>query len=335
MENHNLSVQQQSLIENDCSAVLKNTPCGWQRLRGMRLFLTGGTGFFGKWLLHSFLYANHLLHLNASMTVLSRSPQKFLEQNPCFADKEGLAFTEGDVRDFKFPEGKFDLLIHAATPASAKLLADAPEEMSSIIVEGTRHALNFAHSAGVKRMLLTSSGAVYGVQPPDLDLIPETSVTAPVTAYGQGKLKAEQLCRESGIDAVIVRCFAFVGPYLPLDIHYAVGNFIRDGLNGREIVITGDGRPYRSYLYAADLVCWLWTVLFSGRRDSAYNVGSENSLSIGELARLTAGCFMPAVPVRVIGKADLQVPAPRYVPCTARARTELGCVRPLDCAMPF
>src|SRR5260370_33188789 len=89
------------------------------------------------------------------------------------------------------------------------------------------------------------------------------------SAYGEGKRMAELLCaiyrKSYGIETKIARGFAFVGPYMQLDTHFAIGNFVSDSLAGQCIEVRGDGTPLRSYLYASDLMVWLWTILTRGK----------------------------------------------------------------------
>ena len=296
--------------------------------RHKRVFLAGGTGFFGKWLLESFLHVDKVFSLDAHLTVLSRNPESFLSRNPWFSAEQSLTFIQGDVRNFTFPSGRFDFVVHAATEASAKLERENPEEMHAVIVDGTRRMLDFAAQACVSRFMLTSSGAVYGPHPPELSHLPESYRGAPTTAYGKGKLLAEQLCIEAGcrhgFAALVPRCFAFVGPYLNLDIHFAVGNFIRDCLTGRPIVIRGDGTPLRSYLYAADLAEWLWTILLRGEHARPYNVGSDAEISIWDLAHRVRECAGTENDIIVQEKKIEGAWAVRYVPSIDRARNELG-----------
>ena len=181
--------------------------------------------------------------------------------------------------------------------------------------------------------MLISSGAVYGKQPPELSHIPEDysgapDPTQPASAYGEAKRLAELLCaiyqKEYGLETTIARCFAFVGPYLNLNIHYAIGNFIQDGLTGSPISVSGDGTPYRSYLYAADLAIWLWTILFRGAPGEAYNVGSDDAITIRDLAYEVAASF-PNSPEVVIAKNPTPgKPPERYVPSVRKSRESLG-----------
>lgn len=287
-----------------------------------RILVTGGTGFFGKSLL-----AEH--RGDRELFVLSRDPDRFLRGNPEFIGLRGVVFLAGDVRDFKFPAGEFDAVLHAATPASARLEAENPAEMRSIIVDGTEQVLRFCRERRVPRLLFASSGAVYGPQEPECERMSEEHPCRPVTVYGKGKLEAERLCLDSGIPSVIARCFAFVGSYLPQDAHFAAGNFLCDALRNRPIEVRGDGRPLRSYLDASDLVRWLWTLLESGTPGRCYNVGSGDAVSIAGLARRCAALRTPALPVHV-AEPPGEGAAPRYVPDVARIQAELGLIPAVD-----
>ena len=320
-------------LADDLKHVLAHTEGLWQNLRGQRVFITGGTGFFGCWLLESFVWANDTLELNASITVLTRDQEAFRHKARHLACHPAIRFCEGDVRTFTFPEGTFSHVIHAATDASAALNRNDPLTMLDTIVGGTKRTLEFARHCGAVRFLLTSSGAVYGPQPSDVRYIPEEHAGAPdpvesASAYSEGKRVAETMCAacavQHGLETAIARCFAFVGPYLPLDAHFAAGNFIRDALRGGPIRVNGDGTPYRSYLYAADLAIWLWTILFRGEPMRPFNVGSASELTIEELAQVVGHSVTPPVPV-VVARKPIPGTAPsRYVPAVDRAQTELG-----------
>jgi dTDP-glucose 4,6-dehydratase len=318
-----------SQLTADLDHILSHTQGLWEPFRGQRIFLTGGTGFFGCWLLESFAYANEKLGLNASALVLTRNVEAFRKKARHLASNPAIQFHVGDVRSFDFPKGEFRYVIHAATEASAKLNEEQPTLMHDTIVDGTKRVLDFARTAGTRRFLLTSSGAVNGPQPSDMTHVPEDFVATnlPHNAYAEGKRSAEELCiscaRQHGFDALIARCWAFVGPSLPLDIHFAIGNFIRDALKGGPIVVNGDGTPYRSYLYASDLAIWLWTILFKAQSFRPYNVGSENDLPIGRVAQVVAEAFTPALEVRIARQPTAGQPRQAYAPSTKRARTEL------------
>ncbi len=306
----------------------------WDEVRGRQLFLTGGTGFFGSWLVESFCHLNRLLGLDARLTILTRNPGGFAQKSPHLATDPAVNLLAGDVRTFAFPAGEFTFIIHAATEARVSQAANAPLEMLSTIVAGAERVLQFAASHGATKFLLTSSGAVYGPQPPSLSHVPETYAGAPdpflpSSVYGEGKRLAELLCAlyrqaNPALECKIARCWAFCGPHLPLDQHFAIGNFIGDVLAGRPIQIQGDGTPRRSYLYAADLTIWLWTILFRAPALTPINVGSDRDLSILELAQTVAAVLNPQAEITVASQALPGVPPPRYVPSIDRARDLLS-----------
>ena len=316
----------------DLNHILEHTSHLWDEVRGQNIFITGGTGYFGCWLLESFTWVNDQLGLGAQATVLSRNPEAFVAKAPHLANHPSVHLVQGDVQTFKFPAGEFRFVIHAATDASAKLNQENPLLMFDTIVEGTRRTLEFARTHGTCKFLFTSSGAVYGKQPPEMTHIPEDHLGAPDpmdpgAAYGQGKWAAEALCRlyshHFGLETKIARCFAQVGPYLSMDIHYAMGNFIRDALEGDSIHVNGDGSPLRSYLYAADLAIWLWTILLKGQSCRPYNVGSDRSVSIAELANIVRQQIAPNNKVIIARQANTTEQRQRYVPSIERARREL------------
>ncbi len=323
---------ERSPLAADLDEMLARTPRLWDGLRGARIFLTGGTGFFGTWLLESLFHADRKLGLGAKVVVLTRDEAAFRAKSPRLAADRRLDFHPGDVRTFEFPSGGFTHVVHAATQASVRLAREQPELMRDVIVAGTRRTLEFAEQCGAKKFLLASSGAVYGRQRPGVERVAEDdpgfdAPLDPPSAYAEGKRAAERLCAEAagrGLDATGARGFAFVGPHLPLDAHFAVGNFLRDALRGGPIEVRGDGTPVRSYLYASDLAVWLWTILLKGRPGRAYNVGSERGVTVAELAETVRRVVAPGAEVRIARAPSPGRPAERYVPETARARAELG-----------
>lgn len=283
-----------------------------------RLFITGGTGFFGKSMLDYRLRHHEWPWAKAEWVILSRAPDRFAASCPRLANQLGVSFVAGDVRDFAFPSGSFDAIIHAATSA-VTTLSDA--EMTSVIMDGARHVADFAKAAGCGKILFTSSGAVYGTRTTPSC---EGDACNPATAYGKGKFAVERLLVDAGFDVKIARCFAFAGPHLNRGIHYAIGNFIQNCLDGKTIVINGDGTPLRSYLYADDLVEWLFAILERGESGRPYNVGSDRAVSIRELAETVRDVLGSKSEIVVKGTPKAGERPSVYVPSIDRARRELG-----------
>lgn len=293
------------LSHEDLLYIVINTPNIWRELRHGSIFLTGATGFVGTWLLEALLFANEHLELDLKVTALSRHNRIL----------QGVHWLQGDVRDFEFKKTFYTHVIHAATDTCAKLNLEDPLLMFDTIVRGTQHILEYAQVCRAEHILYLSSGAA---QAPENHL-------ADGASYAIGKFSAEHICamyaKQYAMNIKIARLYAFVGPHLPTDKHYAIGNFIRDALNGGPITITGDGTTVRSYLYAADMVIWLLNILCFGKSLEPYNVGSDVAITIADLAQMVAAQFNPEPMVNIMqpiatGKTD------RYVPDVRRTRNE-------------
>lgn len=300
----------------------------------MKLLLTGGTGFFGRALL-KYVDAGEQ---SVEVTVLTRNPVAFLNNHSHWASAPWLRLQVGDVTlaDTLAPlagSDRFTHVLHAATDLSAASGLTELERMDQI-VNGTRNMLNFTSQQGIQRFLLTSSGSVYGPQPQGLGQIPETylgmpSSMLPNSTYGVAKRMAEHLCAlaasETSVATVVARCFAFVGEDLPQDAHFAVGNFIRDALHRSAIEVNGDGSPLRSYMCQSDLAHWLLTMLQKGQSGEAYNVGSNQAISIGELAHMVRDIVAPEKKVHIRGVTQANnAQRDRYIPDITKACETLG-----------
>lgn len=308
----------------------------WRSLSGARIFITGGTGFVGKWLVLSIISISRRLSLGIKITLLSRNPESAMCEFPFWADASEVDWVKGDVRNFSYPNGHYDFVIHAATDVAANVPA---EEIIDTCISGTKHVLKLTEAVGAKAFLNVSSGAVYGKQTSDVENVSECYAGAPnslleSSAYGEGKRVSEWLVsafgRRSPTRVCSARCFAFVGPYLPLDKQFAIGNFLAAAMKQQEIFIRGDGTPLRSYMYAADMAVWLWAILLNGKPGAAYNVGSEEAISIRDLAyRICAVLGLP--PKVTINQEAMQGVSPeRYVPSTENARSDLSVNYPIS-----
>ena len=309
----------------------------WLEMRDESIFMTGGSGLFGRWFINALLAANRRLGTNIKVTILTRDPKAFLNKTPELSQDNLVSLITGDVTNFDFPSCKYSRIIHLATTSAAETFSGEDQLAKfHLLTKGTERILQFASICGAKKLLFTSSGVAYGAYSDDIKYVPETYFGAPSTtdvssALGQGKRAAEFLCayyaEKYNFNYVIARCFSFVGPGLPLGIHYAIGNFIKDALKSDALIVKGDGTQMRSYLYLGDLVIWILALLVHGKSGRIYNVGSDKAISILELAHRVRDLIAPEKEVIVTGNKIHNVgnfDRKWYVPDISRAREELN-----------
>lgn len=290
----------------------------WKEFHRARILATGCTGFIGPWLLEPLLYANDHLNLDLKIWVLTRDLSGFRFRMPHLVGHPAIMPVTGDVRFFEKPEVNFTHAILGAASSDSSRDPVTPEETAQVIFKGTQHTMAMLNT--VRRALFISSGAVY--HPMHVPRISEDHPLATLkTGYGGGKQMAEAFCINAACPTAIARPFALIAPGLPLAAHYAAGNFLGEVLGGLPVEVASDGLAVRSYLYGIDLACWLFTIMLYGQPKRAYNVGSENALTVLDLAHIIAGHGKVVV---TGGPSDGRA---WYVPSTNRARTELGLIQ--------
>lgn len=295
-------------ISEDIKVIHSRLGSVLQSFDNKKFLITGGTGFFGRWLLEILCVLVKDQNFKIQLYVLSRNPERFLSEHSKFPFEQYITFIKGDVTDFVMPDIEIDYLIHMATTAAEETFAGEEQlKKLDLLYRGTRNTLENAVASGVKKVLFTSSGVVYG--PSQGQYLSEGMLQAPQTtldssALGEGKRLAEYLvayyAKKAGYCYSIARCFSFFGPFLPLGIHYAIGNFVSDALTANEITVKGSGQELRSYLYIAD--AWVWLLKLLAEADGEiYNVGSSNALTIEELAIAVRNTLCPRKKVKILG----------------------------------
>ena len=320
------------LSQADLTHVLDHTHHVWDEYRDARVFITGVTGFVGSWLLETLVHADRTLHLGIKATVLVRDKEAFAARLPHLASAPMVRAHIGDVRIVDPPTRAFSHFVHCASAATPRMNAEKPDEVLDIIENGTERMIEEAATGSNVRFLQVSSGSVYGPQPATLDRIDESYTGTPdrndpAQRFGAAKRKAEQVGVASvkkGVGFVSARLFALVGPRLPLDGQFAIGNFFADALAGRTVDLNSDGTPVRSWMYAADMAAWCWTLLARGRAGAGYNVGSEEQVSLWDAAHRIAALSSPPVAVTRAKEPVSGALPQRYVPSIAVARDEFN-----------
>jgi nucleoside-diphosphate-sugar epimerase len=299
-----------------------------RELSGKHLLITGSTGFFGKWLLALIAFLNRE-GAGIEVTAVSRTPERFLGDYPEYRQCGWITWLQGDVQALPHLSElrPVDMVIHAATDTLAGAHAD-PLCIFDTILKGARNILDLAVTTGAKRVLFTGTGAQYGVISPSQP-VPESHMSScnsllASSAYAEAKRAQETLAAlyadRYGLEIILTRCFAFSGPGLPLNAHFAIGNFIRDAIGHEALVMQSTGQAVRSYLHGADLAVWLLTLLVRGQSGHAYNVGSDQGLSIANLARRVVARVAPQTPIIMPDAQGNDSRASYYVPDIEKAR---------------
>lgn len=259
----------------------------------MRILLIGGSGFFGKSLLHLLQRVEGVLQPGSEVIFASRHPNPLMRAPFEFHGVKVSNLYYDVLSGANLPD--CNVVIHAAASSNASRYVVAADAETQTIVEGTRRLLDLMKGLGPQtKLIYLSSGAVYGRQPKLSQTLAEDSpfesrLDPTKAAYAIAKRDAElavvHYAKFHDRPAIIARCFAFVGAFLPTDTHFAIGNMIADIEGRRPISIHARHLVYRSYLSTDDLwICLLKMALATEFRGEAFNVGCGRGVELHDLA---------------------------------------------------
>lgn len=321
------------LVRADAEAVLQERTARLEPLRDQHLFISGGTGFLGAWLLELAAVLNQRHGFGLKITVFSRNAREFARRWPHLGALDFVHYQEGDIRYLAELPRDTRYIIHAAALTDRRLFASQPGTVAETNGLGTLRILRAANLLeDLQKFVLLSSGLVYGRQPWETPAIAE-DFAGPLrcdevtSVYAESKRYAETVAQcaisESKLPVVTLRPFAFVGPYQSLQLPWAVTDFIRDSLNGGPIRIMGDGATVRSIQYGSDFAYGVLAALAAGRPRETYNLGSPEAIDLISLARLITRHFTPPPEIRTgVGQAGHD--RNRLVPVIDKAARDLG-----------
>lgn len=302
-----------SIIREDLTRIASvNLP--WENLREKTILVTGGGGFLAAYLIKAILAINSLYRLNIKIICVARNIQSIEVRLSAYVHVENLLVIQHDISKplpSDFPCA--DIIIHSASQASPKYYGVDPVGTLLANSTGTMYLLDHAVKSKADRFLFFSSGEIYGVPIDSMLLVNEQAYgyLDPMnvrSCYAESKRIGETMCaawaQQYGLHANVVRPFHTYGPGTALDDGRVFSDFVADVVAKRDIILKSDGLAKRPFCYISDATIGFLTVLLSGAKSEAYNIGNpDQEISIRDLAVMISGLF----PERKIG-TQFQVP---------------------------
>lgn len=281
----------------------------WSRLEGKKVLITGGTGLVGYGIARYLLHRNEKFNSGIDVNVMARDESCIREKFSEFLGSPSFTYMCQDIRDTLSDEYKADYIIHAAGKGAPAFFVKNPLEILDVSYTGTKNVLDYAGRVHAEKVVYISSGEVYGIlkdtetkaagsrikeygmtedQCANIDILKSRS------CYAVGKAMAENLCvcygEKNDVNVNIARLCHTYGADILADESRVIFQFMRNVLNGEDVVLKSEGLQKRSYCHINDVVKGIMYILLYGSRGEAYNVSNRESVvSIRELAELIAG----------------------------------------------
>jgi len=254
----------------------------------MKIIVTGGNGFIGKFLIKHLIEKNHQI---TSFDNYSNSNEEYFNE----LTKLGVKTIQGDIRkqeEISKAARGHDVIIHLAAKISVEDSIKNPDETFGVNVEGTRNVLTSCLNNDIKNLIIVSSAAVYGNRINENEILFENSKTEPISPYGKSKLMMEEIVKEfsnlNKINCIILRIFNVYGPGQSDEYAGVITKFIKNAKKGKPLKIFGDGMQTRDFISIYDVISIIANSLLKleNKRGEIYNIATGETITIGELANL-------------------------------------------------
>jgi len=318
-----------NLIAEDCKKSCTDLEI-FSSLNKRTILITGGTGFMGKWLAEIVSYVNETENLEIKLILLGRDIQKFEDEVPHLAAKPFITFLEQDIRNLHDLPREINYIVHAAGSPDNREHVSQPIKTIETFYKGTQAILDAAtRLPDLKKFVHISSHQVYGSNESTSLLNEQFSGKLDLNnVYTESKRITEILCsvyrHQFRLPILILRPFAFIGPYHDLEKPWAINNFIRDGILGGPIRIIGNSSTTRSYLYASDMAYWILKVLIEGESGESYNIGSKEAITLSDLALKVKNSLNNGAEILSKSSKENYKSSSKLVPDTSKLVKDIG-----------
>lgn len=280
-----------AIFTEDLKAICAAEYIPWHQLKHKTLLVTGGTGLIGSTLIRAVVFSNAEYDLHCKILALVRDPDKAREMlDP------SVELIVGNVEHIPNMDSDVDYIIHTACPTASAVMVDHPVEVIKASVLGTINLLELAVSKG-SRFLYLSSMEAYGTVKTnallDEDALGYVNPLVIRSCYPESKRMCEAIvaayAKEYNINAFSVRLAQTFGPGIKPDDKRVFAMMARCAANLENIVLQTKGESRHPYLYTADAVTAILTVLLKGEKGKCYNAANPDTYcSVYEMGEMVA-----------------------------------------------
>ena len=263
-----------------------------EELDSSSILILGGTGLFGKELLPKLVHYIDKNKIKTTIFITTRDIKKALNYIPELNRNYIKLFNVDFLNLDSLPSDiNPSYILHMATTTAYETFNNFSQILKFQVLRNSSEAISKLISKGnVKRLLFVSSGIAYGISKnyeeneiSNLDHFDNKNSLAFGKIFSEFYLNS--ICKINDTEFKVARCFSFISKYMPVDLHYAIGNFVRDAVLKKDILIRSDGKDVRSYQNVIDAVEWLSFLMIKDFKPTIVNVGSDKAISIINLAR--------------------------------------------------